>query len=105
MGDEKNTEELEDESGGPNGGPDNSLEEVHGGVGIHATAGAEASNEVDVDPGILSSAAGGAFPTAVNAEEPLDDVSGGPDTVAPMITDALEDVDGGQSIRFPPVHE
>ncbi len=30
-----------------------------------------------------------------NTEE-LVDVSGGPDTVAPSITDALEDVDGGQ---------
>ncbi len=26
--------------------------------------------------------------------EDLEDVSGGPDTVAPIITDALEDVDG-----------
>ncbi len=77
MGGEKNTEELEDESGGPNGGPDNSLEEVYGGVGIHATAGAEASNEIDVDPGLISSVAGGAFPTAVNAEEPLSDAVGG----------------------------
>ncbi len=27
--------------------------------------------------------------------EELEDVSGGPDTVAPIITDALDDVDGG----------
>ncbi len=61
MGDDKNTD----------------LEAVDGGVGIDATAGAEASNEIDVDPGLISSVAGGAFPTAVNAEEPLKAVEGG----------------------------
>ncbi len=35
-----------------------------------------------------------------NTEE-LEDVSGGPDTVAPIITDALEDVDGGDGAQTP----
>ncbi len=35
-----------------------------------------------------------------NTEE-LEDVSGGPDTVAPPTTDALEDVDGGDVGPFP----
>ncbi len=34
--------------------------------------------------------------------EELEDVSGGPDTVAPIITDALEDVDGRDGVPREP---
>ncbi len=46
---------------------------------------------------------GGMIDPEFGDKDPLEDASGGPDTVAPIITDALVDVEGG-GIHLPPVN-
>ncbi len=80
MGDDKKNEDLEDVSGGPNGGPANHLEEVDGGVGsVTGSEGAYDSNNPFNSP--LDGVDGGE--SIPQPPAPLDDVEGGYNGTAP----------------------